>query len=165
MLPLSLWYQFIWPTQPLMQLLQCLFQTPKDWDGENVMVLPSCYHVTEIAHLKFQGPPSLLSPGFLLTTLQVQIQSVTGTHFSRKRKKSFWKSPLIKIIYLECFETQKKKSIQRGRKNHSDSQPVYRKKNLTNVHIRNPLIYYDFDLKCPLKDHMTDFPSCSNVKR
>lgn len=76
---------------PYKHSLQCLFQPPKDWGGENVTVVPSCYRVMEIAHLKFQGPPSLLFPGFLLATLQVQIQSVTGTHFSRKGKKLFWK--------------------------------------------------------------------------
>lgn len=158
MLPLSLWYQFIWPTQPLMQLLQCLFQTPKDWDGENVMVLPSCYHVTEIAHLKFQGPPSLLSPGFLLTTLQVQIQSVTGTHFSRKRKKSFWKSPLIKIIYLECFETQKKKSLFREGEKTIVTHSQCTGKKLTNVQYKKSIDLLWFWSKVPPQGPYDWFP-------
>lgn len=71
--------------------LQCLFQTPKDWDGENVMVVPSCYHVMEIPQVKFQGPPSLLSPGPHYLPHYRSKYNLWQAHTSRKGKKLFWK--------------------------------------------------------------------------
>lgn len=111
--------------------LQCLFQPPKDWGGENVTVVPNCYHVMEYLKWNFKAHP-LFFLQVLLATLQVQIQSVTGTHFFRKGKKLFLKKPLVKIIYLECFETQRKVYSERE-KNPQWLMASVQEKDLTNL--------------------------------
>lgn len=70
MLQLSLWYQFIWPPITTHSVIAMPVSDSEGLRWGNVMVLPSCCCVVmEIVHLKFQGPPSLLLPGFLLAAL------------------------------------------------------------------------------------------------